>query len=76
MDYLYIHKTNLEWHNSIRISFRICEFTNNNGWFASIKGEHAIEQVPFQVGDDTLLLMYGADFDNFDKYLPVAQEIK
>jgi hypothetical protein len=49
--------------------------SNAGGLLGSMMGRHAIEQVAFQVGDDTYLLMYGANFDNFDKYLPDAQEI-
>jgi hypothetical protein len=56
-------------------AFGLGSESNTGGEFASLMGQHAIEQAAFQVGDDTYLLMYGADFDNFDKYLPVAHEI-
>jgi hypothetical protein len=47
---------------------------SNSNSFLSLLGRHAVQQV-FPAGEDIYMLTYGADFDNFDKYLPIAEQI-
>ena len=48
---------------------------DNSDSLVSKLGTHAIQQVIFPLGADIYMLMYDADFDNFDKYLPTIEKI-